>query len=135
MSWSVFSSVSSSGLSLGGCQAETRFTDASDLSERDPKCSLTRGLVDTRSPIFSSHFDARCCLRHEISRCLVHACTNVTFLTTTILIATPPKIYCRTRYTKIRPPAGYRQPESYNTGDVKVDFRICCGQYGTGRLV
>ena len=55
------------------------FTDASDSTDRDPKCSLTRGLVDTRSPIFSSHFDARCCLRHEISRCLVHACTNVTF--------------------------------------------------------
>ena len=68
------------------------FTDASDSTRADPKCSLTRGLVDTRSPIFSSHFDARCCLRHEISRCLV---TNVTFLTTTILIATPPKIYCR----------------------------------------
>ena len=29
------------------------------------------------------------------TRGLVHACTNVTFLTTTILIATPPKIYCR----------------------------------------
>ena len=85
---------------LGRCQAEMWFTDASDSTDRDPKCSLTRGLVDTRSPIFSSHFDARCCLRHEIWRCLVHACTNVTFLTTIILIATPPKIYCRTRYKK-----------------------------------